>query len=440
MRYKARVESALAGQLAKEGICSGAIAKEIDIACKKVTAREVYEEEARIKHDIRALANVIRNRVSKAAKPYVHLAATSYDIVDTANALRLKDAVSRVVLPDLLKLENVLIEISLAHASTTQIGRTHGQHAEPITFGFFLTNYVSRLGQRILKISKSSESLCGKFSGAVGVYGPLSLMLPNPEKFESNLLASLGLTASEVSTQIVQPEPTTDLMHYIVSAFGVIANLSRDLRHLQRTEISEISEEFSTEQVGSSTMPQKRNPISFENVESMWKKFMPQMVTIYMDQLSEHQRDLTNSLSQRYLPELLVAFDYAVRRLTRTVWDEKNKRSKLAVDVSKMSQNLRNSSDKISAEPLYILLSLAGHSNAHEAVRKIVQRSISENKILVEAAKSDTEISKFLVKIKKSKLNFVEKPWLYRGIAPSKSRRVALAWRKNMRTVRKASS
>lgn len=435
VQYKARVESALAAQLAKEGICSTAIANEIGRACNKVAAAEVYEEEARIKHDIRALANVIRNRVSEAAKPYVHLAATSYDIVDTANAMRLKDAVSKVILPDLLNLENALIEISLMHASTTQIGRTHGQHAEPITFGFFLTNYVSRLGQRILKISKSSEKLCGKFSGAVGVYGPLSLVLTDPERFESELLASLGLPASEVSTQIVQPEPITDLMHYIVSAFGVIANLARDLRHLQRTEISEISEEFSKEQVGSSTMPQKRNPISFENVESMWKKFMPQMVTVYMDQLSEHQRDLTNSLSQRYLPELLVAFDYAVRRLTRTIWDEKGKRSRLGVDASMMSQNLKSSSDKISAEPLYILLSLAGHPSAHEAVRKIVQRSISEKKNFMQAARSDPEISKFIGKMEKSKLKHLENPSLYLGIAPSKSRRVALAWRKTMRSV-----
>ena len=170
--------------------------------------------------------------------------------------------------------------------------------------GFSFAYYVSRLGQRILKIRESANNLSGKFAGAVGVYGPLSLIIKDPELFESELLSSLGLKPSEVSTQIVQPEPVTDLMHSIVSAFGVIANFARDMRHLQRSEIAEISEEFSADQVGSSTMPQKRNPINFENVESMWKKFMPQMVTVYMDQISEHQRDLTNSSSQRYLPEL----------------------------------------------------------------------------------------------------------------------------------------
>ena len=137
-----------------------------------MTAEEVYVEERKIKHDIRALANVIRNRVSDESKPFVHLTATSYDIVDTANALRFKDAIFHVVLPDLLKLESVLIELTLKYSSLPQIGRTHGQHAEPITVGFSFAYYVSRLGQRILKIRESANNLSGKFAGAVGVYGP----------------------------------------------------------------------------------------------------------------------------------------------------------------------------------------------------------------------------------------------------------------------------
>ncbi len=131
----------------------------------------------------------------------VHLTATSYDIVDTANALRLKEAVKQIIIPDLVKLEQALIAISLKYSSAVQMGRTHGQHAEPITFGFFISYYISRLGQRILRINEAADSLTGKFAGAVGVYGPLSLVLKNPEKFEEELLSSLGLMPSEVSTQ-----------------------------------------------------------------------------------------------------------------------------------------------------------------------------------------------------------------------------------------------
>ena len=429
VRYKAKVEAALALQLSKNGLCTPEMALEIEKASREVTARDVYEEEARIKHDIRALANVIRNKVSDKTKPFVHLTATSYDIVDTANALRFKDAVLRVIIPDLLKLESALIELALKYSGLPQIGRTHGQHAEPITLGFSFAYYVSRLGQRIETIQRAARNLTGKFAGAVGVYGPLSLVVKNPEAFESELLASLGLQSSEVSTQIVQPEPITDLMHSVVSTFGVITNFARDMRHLQRTEISEISEEFTTEQVGSSTMPQKRNPINFENVESMWKKFMPQMVTVYMDQISEHQRDLTNSSSQRYLPELLVVFDYSVRRLTRTLWDEKRGRLRLVVDEKMLRSNLALSADKIVSEPLYILLASAGHPDAHEAVRRLVQESIDKKKSFRELIKIDHELSGYFGKISATDWSVVEDPTKYLGIAEEKAKKIAMSWK-----------
>ncbi len=435
VKYKSRVEAALAMQLSRAGICDKSVAKEISRACQQISAKEVYAEELRIKHDIRALANVIRRRVSDKAKPYVHLTATSYDIVDTANAMRFKDAMKSVVLPDLIRLERALIRISRLHTKTVQVGRTHGQHAEPVTFGFFLSYYVSRLGKRILKINDAVNGLAGKFAGAVGVYGPLSLVVSDPQRFESELLGTLGLGACEVSTQIVQPEAVTDLMHSIVSAFGVLANLSRDLRHLQRTEIDEVSEEFTLKQVGSSTMPQKRNPISFENLESLWKKFMPQMVTIYMDQISEHQRDLTNSSSQRYLPELIVAFDYCVRRLSKTIWDEDRRRPRLVVNSVQMKRNLESSMDQMAAEPLYVLLAFAGHPDAHEYVRQVVQRSIKSGSSFRKIVASDPQLKKYYDKIG-NELRFVENPVLYVGIASKKTETVAKNWERILSNLR----
>lgn len=432
VRYKARVEAALAGQLAKEGICTEKVAKEIKKACSTVNAKEVYAEEKRIKHDIRALANVIRDRVSSKAKPFVHLSATSYDIVDTANSLRFKEAIERVILPDLVRLETSLIKISIKYAKSVQVGRTHGQHAEPITFGFFLSYYVSRLGQRILKLKKATSELVGKFAGAVGVYGPISLLIDNPEGFERELLASLGLHPSEVSTQIIQPEPITDLIHFLVSALGVLANFARDMRHLQRTEIDEVAEGFSSNQVGSSTMPQKRNPISFENVESLWKKFMPQMVTVYLDQVSEHQRDLTNSSSQRYLPELIMMFDYCVRRLTSTIWDAQVNVPRLSIDESKMRRNIQMSLDQMAAEPLYVLLASAGHDDAHEFVRKNVQRSIEFRKPFRKTIFEDSEFKKYRSKIGE-RIKYVENPEIYIGLAAKKTIKVAKSWQALMK-------
>ena len=432
VQYKARVEAALASELASVGICSKSVANEIRQACELVTAEQVYAEEARIKHDIRALVNVIRGEVSDEAKPYVHLTATSYDIVDTANSLRFKEAISKVVLPDLAKLEYHLIQISRKYASTVQIGRTHGQHAEPITFGFFVSNYVSRLGKRIVKLRDALFNLTGKFSGAVGVYGPLSLLLENPEAFEEDLLKSLDLASSEVSSQIVQPEPLTDLMHQIVVTFGVIANFCRDMRNLQRSEIGEISEDFGTAQVGSSTMPQKRNPISFENIESLWKKFMPQMITVYLDQISEHQRDLTNSASQRYLVELIVAFDYCVRRLDRTIWNEKSDSPRLVVNKENMRRNLESNLDNISAEPLYVLLAISGHPDAHEVVRKFVQESIENGMSFRETIKNNSELGKYLRKLGPEKRLYIERPESYIGLAEKKTLKIVGRWEESL--------
>ena len=141
VRYQARVEAALAKALVRQGVCSAKIAGEIAKAAAKVRASEVYAEEAKIKHDVRALANVIRNKVPKEARPFVHFGATSYDIVDTASALRYKDTTLKLLLPELKKLQKTWIKIALREKATVQVGRTHGQFASPITFGFFMAGY-----------------------------------------------------------------------------------------------------------------------------------------------------------------------------------------------------------------------------------------------------------------------------------------------------------
>ncbi len=428
VRYKAKVEAALARTLATKGISTTETASEIERATTEVTAAEVYAEEERIKHDIRALANLVREKVGDSAKPFVHLTATSYDIVDTANALRYKDAIRKVILPDMVGLERALISLADREKATVQMGRTHGQHAEPITFGFAVAQYVSRWGSRILAVKESGESLVGKFSGAVGAYNASSLFFNDPEGFESEMLASLGLKPAEISTQIVPAEPMADLFHSVVSAFGVIANFSRDMRNLQRTEIGEVGEPFEAQQVGSSTMPQKRNPLNFENVESAWKRAMPQMMTVYLDQVSEHQRDLTNSLSQRYLPELLVLFDSSVRRLTRVTRN-------LRVDQENMQKSFDMGKDKAIAEPLYILLAYHGHPDAHEYVRRLTEESYLTGRPLNVVALQDKELKPYLDKFTSTQRAVLQDPSKYLGIATAKTERVIHAWENRLHSV-----
>ena len=198
-------------------------------------------------------------------------------------------------------------------------------------------------------------------------------------------------------------------------------NFADDMRHLQRTEIAEIGEAFEEDQVGSSTMPQKRNPINFENVKSMYKAFMPRMVSVYMDQISEHQRDLTNSCSQRYLPEILVVFDSVVRRLLRVV-------SKLKVDKTNMLKNFKMSQNNLIAEPLYILLASLGHPDAHEYVRKITLESQKANKSLYDLVMEDENLKPYLEKFTDLQREIILTPSKYTGIASKKTEKIIDSW------------
>ena len=425
IRYQLMVEAALARTLAEKKACSKKTADEIEAAARKVTAAEVYEEEQKIKHNVRALTNCIRRNVSEAARPFVHLGATSNDVISTSEALRWKDATIKVLLPELLELEKILIQIAEREKETLQIGRTHGQHAEPVTFGFAMASFVSRLGGRIVAVKNAAENMIGKFSGAVGAYNASSLLVSDPEKLEKAVLEKLGLKPGSVSTQVAEAEYATDLMHAIVSSMGVMANLADDMRHLQRSEIAEVSEKFESAQVGSSTMPHKRNPINFENVKSMWKEFMPRMNSVYMDQISEHQRDLTNSASSRFNAEIIAAAVVSAARLRKVM-------ARLSVDAESLKRNFEKARGMIAAEPAYVLLASKGHPDAHEAVRKLTLEAEKTNKTFQELLFSDEGLKSYLNKVPEKQLEIIRHPENYSGLASQKTEEVCREWKKKL--------
>src|SRR3989475_9160522 len=180
IKYMARVEGALALALADVGVSDKGVGNAIASAADRITAQEVAEEETRTRHDIRALVNVIRSQVPDDAKRFVHLGATSADIVDTANALRYRECVDRVLVPTIAALIARCISIAEAEAETTQIGRTHGRHAEPVTFGFALAEYVARLGDRLEQLRLAAPRMPGKLPGAVRPYNALRLLSTDP--------------------------------------------------------------------------------------------------------------------------------------------------------------------------------------------------------------------------------------------------------------------
>jgi len=430
VRYLAKVEAALVETLADFGVCSRKIAEEIAAACNQVKPEDVYEEERRIQHNIRALVNTIKIPLSKEAQPFVHLFATSADIMDTARALCLVDVTCTVLLPDLVNLEKQLIQMARAHADTPQMGRTHGQHAVPITFGFAVSLFVSRMGQRIEAIAQAAKNLRGKLAGAVGAYNALSL-LPNadPAQVEATLMKRLGLAIPEVSSQVAQPEYVVDFCYALTSAWGVMANIADDFRHLQRSEIRELRDRKASDPtspvVGSSTMPHKVNPKDFENVKSLWKAYMPRFFTMLMDQISEHQRDLTNSASMRFVMEYVAAFAYGVHRLAGSL-------AGTEPDVVRMKAVLEEGKDPITAEPLYVLLAMVGHPDAHEEARVLSRQARAGNKSLAQVIAETRSLDAYLGNLSAEQKAILEDPARYLGASVARTRAVCDDWEKRI--------
>src|SRR5574344_2375162 len=322
VRSCAKAEAALVkAHLTVRGQLTDDMAKKLDDVAASVDPEAVYKEEEKTKHNIRALVNVMKTMVPEEVAPLVHLGATSVDILDTALSCRMRDVTQNVVLPELKGLEQALCAIADREAETPQVGRTHGQHAVPITFGWSIAEFVSRLGKSIIQIETLSNHLKGKLAGPVGAYNGPSMIVKDPEDLEKRYLHFLGLEPSEYSNQLVEPEYLLRMLLEMNVAFGIIANLADDLRNLQRSEIGEVFEYFSSTQVGSSTMPQKRNPWNSEHVKSLWKAFAPRVMTFFMDQISEHQRDLSNSASQRFVADYISGFALAAARMKSVVSD-----------------------------------------------------------------------------------------------------------------------
>ena len=249
--------------------------------------------------------------------------------------------------------------------------------------------------------------------------------MKDPLKLEKDIMDILGLKASMHSTQIVEPESLEDLLHCIISSFAVLANFADDMRHLQRSEISEVAEAFAGKQVGSSTMPHKRNPINFENVKSLYKQFAPRMTTVYLDAISEHQRDLTNSASARFIPELFAGLLVSTERLQKVS-------ENLVVDRKSMKENFDKASGSIIAEPLYILLAANGNTDAHETVRRLTLKAEKSGKGLVELMKADRGLAKYIGNFSKDELRLLENPERYIGLSVRKTEQVCGYWKKKL--------
>ncbi|MDI6655520.1 MAG: adenylosuccinate lyase, partial [Candidatus Hydrothermarchaeota archaeon] len=312
------VEAALARAHARVGNISERDAEVISQKAdtKFVKLKRVKEIEEETKHDIMAVVLALSEQCGGAGK-YVHLGATSYDIVDTANALQFKEAL-QIVEKDLLELEGILLELAKKHIKTIAIGRTHGQHATPITYGLKFAVWAREIRRHICRIEESRKRiLVGKMSGAVGTMASFG---EKGMQIQELVMKNLELIPAEVSTQIVQRDRYAEVILLLALIAATLDKIGREIRNLMRTEIAEVSEPFAAKQVGSSTMPHKRNPISAEKVCGL-ARVVKSNVFVALENVSlEHERDLTNSSSERVIiPESFILLDEILKTMKKVL-------------------------------------------------------------------------------------------------------------------------
>ncbi|MBU2560397.1 adenylosuccinate lyase [archaeon] len=374
---------------------------------KFVKVSRVKAIEKRTKHDLMAVVKALSEVTGPAGK-HVHLGATSYDIVDTANALQFKEALA-IVERDLKALEKTLKNLAKKHINTVAVGRTHGQHAIPITYGLKFALWATEIGRHIERVNESKKRvLVGKMSGAVGTQASFG---KNGIRIQKLVMKDLGLASAEVSNQIVQRDRYAELISLLALIAATLDKIAKEVRNLSRTEILELSEKFEEKgQVGSSTMPHKRNPINAENICGL-SRVIKSNVFVALENVSlEHERDLTNSSSERVIiPESFILLDEILKRTNNVM---KN----IVLYPENIKRNLEMTGGMEMAEAIMMGLTKkgVGRQEAHELLRKLSIKAVKGKKSLKEVLTENATIKKHL---SESEIDWIIDPQNYIGTA-----------------------
>lgn len=377
------VEAALAEAHAEVGNIPIEEAKEIrkNANLKRVTVEEVNLIEAEIKHDVMAVVKALSNKCGEAGKS-VHLGATSNDIIDTATALQFKEALD-LIMEDLVNLKKSLLDLAKKHKNTIMVGRTHGQFAVPTTFGLKMAVYGSEVQRHIKRLEEAKKRiLVGKMTGAVGTGAALGEKVL---QIQDIVMKKLGLKAEEASIQIVGRDRYIEQISILANIATSLEKFATEVRNLQRSEIGEVCEAFDVKkQVGSSTMPQKKNPIVSENICGLARIARSFILPAFENNVLWHERDLTNSSGERFIiPHAFVLVDDILMKMTSVF-------NNLAVFPENMKKNMGSSQGLIMTESVMMTLTRKGigRQEAHEILRvcsiKTAQKGIHFKDALME--------------------------------------------------------
>ncbi|EDY34816.1 adenylosuccinate lyase [Aciduliprofundum boonei T469] len=363
LRYMLLVEYTLMKAHAHFGNIPEYCAKAAKEAMDKVELERVKKIEKEIKHDVMAMVKAYAEKCGECGK-YVHLGATSNDIIDTATALQLKD-LFRYIERDFELLENALAELAAKYKNTVMLGRTHGQAAVPITFGLKTAVFLAEIlrhHERFEELKK--RVLVGKMIGAVGTGAALGDGALEIQEF---VMKELGIGYEEASTQLVGRDRYVELVSFFSSLATSLEKFATEIRNLQRSEIGEVMEKFDVEkQVGSSTMAQKRNPITAENICGLARIIRGFLTPMHESAILWHERDLTNSSAERFIiPHTSILIDDIMVKAA-------NLFNNLEINEERMLENIR-SNEEVMAEAIIIFLVKNGWSrqDAHEKLRQV---------------------------------------------------------------------
>jgi adenylosuccinate lyase len=380
------VESAAADAMAAAGIVPAAAARDIRERGAFDVAR-IEAIERTTQHDVIAFTTAVAEHVGPSAR-WLHFGMTSSDVIDTAQAIQMRDACD-VILQDLDALSQAIRDRAIEHRQTPMIGRTHGVHAEPMTFGLKLALWYAEVGRDVERVRRARATISvGKLSGAVGTFAHL------PPAIEADVCARLGLEPAPVASQVIQRDRHAELLSALAITGASLEKFALEIRGLQKTEIGEVEEPFGEGQKGSSAMPHKRNPIGCEQIVGLARLVRANAQAAFENIALWHERDISHSSVERViLPDSFIALDHMLRRLTRIVRG-------MAVHAERMRENLNRSRGVVFSGTVLLELARNGVSReqAYEWVQRNAMLSFAEQRDFKTLLELDADISRVLSK------------------------------------------
>ena len=347
----------------------------------------IDEIEREVKHDVIAFLTCVAEYVGNSAR-YMHLGMTSSDVLDTALAVQLKQA-STLILKELKAFQGALKTQALRHKMTPTMGRSHGIHAEPLTFGLKVANWYEEVGRNIERVKRARQSISyGQISGAVGTFACI-----HPE-VEEYVCSKLGLKPAPVSTQIIQRDRHAEFFSTLAIVAGTIDKIATEIRHLQRTEVLEVEEFFSSGQKGSSAMPHKRNPVVSEQMCGLARIVRSNAFAALENIPLWHERDISHSSVERVIgPDSTILIHYMLRKMTSMM-------ERLIVYPENMMRNLEKTEGLIFSQSVLLALVDKGitREEAYKLVQKNAMQSWTKGKDFLTLLKKDKKIGALLKK------------------------------------------